>query len=264
MNTLKTMLLLAFTLALAALAGCIRDEGCDGGSDCPSPLFCDSARDVCVECLSDSQCRSDEVCDRGWCEFDSGPPIDDPCGDFGEACCGGSACDAGLFCSRGTCIWEPEETCGGEGDECCSGSTCDGSLECVSDSCRRPASTCSRGIDQSCSSDAECCSDPTSGAPGYCTGLDGIFTCRAGCTANSQCASGCCTTRTDGVGVCSPPSLCSSGYPSGYRLFSCGCWGYTDGRDAPDPRCASGWVRFSFECAGTCSGGGFPYAVYCR
>lgn len=252
----KTIATLTLFLLGALASGCVTGA-CDRDSDCPDPLLCDRAEATCVECLEEGDCLADEQCVRGWCERD----VQVSCGGDGEACCDGSACDAGLSCDGGVC--RGASACGGEGQACCGG-TCSGSLECSGGVCARPAPSCTRSIDQSCASDAECCDDPISGAPAACTGIDGVFTCRAECSSNAQCLSGCCAPRDDGVRVCSPTAFCSTGFAPGTRLAGCGCWGYTDGRDFPEPRCASGWAAISFECPGYCTGGGYPYAIYCR
>ncbi len=53
-----------------------------------------------------------------------------------------------------------------------------------------------------------------------------------------------------------------SGYPPGYGMQACGCWGFNPPVSAPEPRCASGAVRLN-QCPGHCMGGGSPYAYVC-
>jgi hypothetical protein len=52
------------------------------------------------------------------------------------------------------------------------------------------------------------------------------------------------------------------GWPRGFATQGCGCWGPTTGFN-PDQRCASGGVTV-VACAGTCNGGGPPYAWLCQ
>lgn len=54
----------------------------------------------------------------------------------------------------------------------------------------------------------------------------------------------------------------NSGFPSGYGMKICGCWGYNPPAYAPEPRCQSGTVRINM-CPGFCQGGGSPYAYVC-
>ena len=54
-----------------------------------------------------------------------------------------------------------------------------------------------------------------------------------------------------------------SGFPPGFGMQVCGCWGFNPPNVAPEPRCQSGQVRIN-QCAGFCPGGGSPYAYVCR
>ena len=59
-----------------------------------------------------------------------------------------------------------------------------------------------------------------------------------------------------------PPPIQGSGFPSGFGMQVCGCYGPTAGW-APEPRCQSGAVRANL-CAGFCPAGGQPYAFVCQ
>ena len=60
----------------------------------------------------------------------------------------------------------------------------------------------------------------------------------------------------------SPPTS-SIGYPPGYGMQVCGCWGFNPPLTAPEPRCQSGQVRLN-GCPGGCPTGGVPYAYICQ
>lgn len=59
------------------------------------------------------------------------------------------------------------------------------------------------------------------------------------------------------------PQQAGGGFPSGFGMQVCGCWGFNPPPVAPEPRCASGAVRIN-ACPGFCQGGGNPYAYVCR
>ena len=54
-----------------------------------------------------------------------------------------------------------------------------------------------------------------------------------------------------------------SGFPSGHGMRQCGCWGLYPALGAPELLCQSGFVRLN-QCAGSCQGGGSPYAYVCE
>lgn len=60
-----------------------------------------------------------------------------------------------------------------------------------------------------------------------------------------------------------PPPIAAGGFPSGFGMQVCGCWGFNPPPVAPEPRCASGAVRIN-ACPGFCPGGGSPYAYICQ
>jgi hypothetical protein len=55
----------------------------------------------------------------------------------------------------------------------------------------------------------------------------------------------------------------TGGFPSGYGMQVCGCWGFNPVQFAPEPRCQSQSVRPN-PCPGFCPGGGMPYAYVCQ
>ncbi|WP_290575991.1 hypothetical protein [Ketobacter sp.] len=60
-----------------------------------------------------------------------------------------------------------------------------------------------------------------------------------------------------------PATQRDRGYPSGYGMLVCGCWGYNPPPLSAESKCASGFVRVNI-CPGFCAGGGSPYAYVCQ
>lgn len=54
-----------------------------------------------------------------------------------------------------------------------------------------------------------------------------------------------------------------TGFPSGYGMQACGCWGPNAMPAAPETRCQSQSVRINW-CPGACPMGGSPYAYVCQ
>lgn len=71
------------------------------------------------------------------------------------------------------------------------------------------------------------------------------------------------TERAQYIAQCAGIELPPPGFPSGYGMQACNCWGYNPPSVAPEPRCQSGYVRIN-QCPGYCTGGGSPYAYVCR
>lgn len=59
------------------------------------------------------------------------------------------------------------------------------------------------------------------------------------------------------------PAPVAVGFPSGYGMQVCGCWGVNPAPIAPEARCQSGRVRLN-ACPGGCPTGGVPYAYVCQ
>ena len=60
----------------------------------------------------------------------------------------------------------------------------------------------------------------------------------------------------------SPPSIATSGFPPGYGMKVCGCWGPNPPPTEVESRCASGRVRTN-ACSGFCAPGHPVYAYVC-
>lgn len=69
--------------------------------------------------------------------------------------------------------------------------------------------------------------------------------------------------RAQFIAQCAGIELPPPGFPSGYGIQVCGCWGYNPTVVAPEPRCQSGYARVN-RCIGFCPGGGSPYAYVCQ
>jgi hypothetical protein len=54
-----------------------------------------------------------------------------------------------------------------------------------------------------------------------------------------------------------------AGFPPGFGMQVCGCWGFSPAVIAPESRCASGMVQVNI-CPGFCPTGGNPYAYVCQ
>lgn len=59
------------------------------------------------------------------------------------------------------------------------------------------------------------------------------------------------------------PAQAQGGFPSGFGMQVCGCWGFHPAPIAQEPRCTSRAVRINV-CPGFCPGGGNPYAYVCQ
>lgn len=117
------------------------DPACDAGFVCDQDECIDSGGGDAVgagECL-DGACMAvcggegedccNFACDSGLaCAGMPGTCVDDGCGSNGQACCGGTTCDAGLLCEEMGCV-----PCGAQGQACCENMECDGGLACVED-----------------------------------------------------------------------------------------------------------------------------------
>lgn len=166
----------------------------------------------------------------------------DGCGGSCGACSAGTRCDdaLGRCVSGGGCTRSVGQSCAIDADCCasngiasrcldlwgfgrvctascttsasCGGMCCarfeDNSMACAHPRFCADTSRCTRRIDESCTTDADCCADGTTGVPGLCTCVGASCTCRSMCRSHADCTSRCCSVRTDGTAVCSPPSLC--------------------------------------------------------
>ena len=71
------------------------------------------------------------------------------------------------------------------------------------------------------------------------------------------------TERAQFIANCAGINLPPPGFPSGYGMQQCGCWGGNPSPVAREPRCQSGRV-VAMQCNGFCQGGGFPYGYTCQ
>lgn len=189
---------------------------CEG---CPSTATCSSP--VGTSCTTDSQCCAQSNGDPTYCTGESG-----------------------TYVCRAACTQDRDCVSG-----CCATRT-DGVRVCASAS----YCACSVSVNGSCTSDAQCCPQ-TNGDATYCTTDNGVSTCRAACTTNSDCVSGCCTPRTDGVRVCAAANYCD---PCAAHSNCASCTGDT----------ACGWCDGSRTCRtggasgsndGVCTGSDWAY-----
>lgn len=157
---------------------------CSGGQTCSPSGVCQTAcfariGDVCT---TDTDCCADPSGVRSRCVRLTG---------VGTVCT--AVCSAGADCASGCCVSLTDGT-----------RACNIPLFCAS------TSMCYAGIDQPCGRDADCCRE-TSGLrnPTACTCFGSACSCAALCSQNSDCTSGCCARRSDGVRICARTSACS-------------------------------------------------------
>lgn len=93
------------------------------------PAACGSLNQACC---NGTACNAGLSCQGGSCRV---PPTS--CGNVGEACCG-TACNGGLSCQSGTCRSALPAPCGGKDEVCCGGTACNSGLSCQSGTCKPP------------------------------------------------------------------------------------------------------------------------------
>ncbi len=148
----------------------------DGIHVCANTSYCTCTAAVGTACTADAQCCPESTGNPTYCT-----------GMNGVSQCQ-AACTLNSNCVSGCCA-----------------ARADGVHVCADPSY---CAACSVAVGNTCSSDAQCCADPTSGRTTYCTNEVGTTVCRTTCTVGTDCASGCCARRSDGVFICSDPSLC--------------------------------------------------------
>jgi hypothetical protein len=188
----------------------------------------------------------------GWAitSCSSSKPSSSPCGGASQACCQGTACNAGLTCNGGTCQpasfdstglpqanppggtgYGPSPGTGGvgrgraNGDTCATGSDC-ASLNCPDGKCAKPGATASTPI-----------------PPGGGKGPTG-----SACATNGDCASGYC------------------GYSDSLGDAACGTAPQSCGNQTIDPKvaiCCRQGGQFWGCAAGTCGDAGVPCYPTC-
>jgi|GEM_PF-1169238 len=108
----------------------LKMDGQETDLDCGGPGACDRCSPG-KRCKEASDCAGDSDCQGGLCTT-----VEAPCGGFGQECCAGGACDAGLGCNNDLCA------CGPDNGVQCGGTCCAAGQHCVKDACVDPAPTC--------------------------------------------------------------------------------------------------------------------------
>ena len=172
--------------------------GCSAGR-CSGGRLCDTERQLCVDCLSDSDCRDPE---RPHCAG-AMPPVSWPrrCG----VCARGPGCKPGFHCDESQFATSCQPGCVRDRD-------CSASQRCIGVECR-----------DLCTTDDDCPVDT------YCAGSICLPGCRSdrGCDGGACCAGRCLDTSSDPLncGGCTGPDA---------GMFTCG-----DGGACCGGRCAN-------------------------
>lgn len=69
--------------------------------------------------------------------------------------------------------------------------------------------------------------------------------------------------RAQFIAECAGIELPPPGFPPGYTMQQCDCWGGNPAPEAREPECQSGWVGI-VQCRGYCQLGGRPYGYVCQ
>ncbi len=193
--------------------------GCS--APCTDGTVCDGTSCVCPPDACCPVCGTNETCTFGSCVS---------CGNDGDACCDGGACNAGTTCVAGSCT-----ACGGVGEACCDGNQCDPGGACnglTCDACGEVGQACCEGTcngDATCSpSDGQCHGTSTCGAEGQaccipnscsstdlvCQGVVGGMCVQCGAQGQPCCSGNSCNNGTlscqgsiAGGGTCNPCGL---------------------------------------------------------
>lgn len=158
---------------------------CDDDDDCPGAVC---SQGVCCNRACAAPCNVCSAATGGICT-----PVG--CGMPGECQTGPGACNA----STGACAYPVASdgaACGAEiaGRVCCGGACCAAGENCVDGACQAPCST----LGGTCQGEEQCCQDGVTACDGgtCCHGVE------ESCSTDSQCCSGRCR---DGETCCSPP-----------------------------------------------------------
>src|SRR5258708_755379 len=92
--------------------GCVKSLTCKNSLDCPSDLVCDNAKQLCVDCINDADCKSQERCVsqvcRGACTSDKDcTPFNQLCemaAGYCVSCLSSAQCASDQHCSKGVCV----------------------------------------------------------------------------------------------------------------------------------------------------------------
>lgn len=202
--------------ACSATTDCCDPQSTCNANICSVPVAC---RTLGGRCLKSTDCCPGLLCDA--LRECSNPPhgctrnSDCPSGQYCvSSTCTTATCSASKPCSGGRSYWGCATgtstfyvTSDGTIFTCATPSNCNSAANQVVAWCGTP-STCTVNVGGNCTSQAQCC--PQGSDPTYCTTDNGVSVCRAGCSVNSNCTSGCCAARTDGIKVCSTANHCSS------------------------------------------------------
>jgi len=203
-------------------------DGCGGTCGaCTGNLVCDTVRGSCTPTCTPScagrNCGLDN-CGTGSCGTCQAGQSCSPTGTcvsacfarVGEACTSDTDCcaDRGITsrCVRLTGVGTVCTAACSTGTDCASGccvSLTDGTRACNIPLFCANNSACFASVGSTCARDADCCRE-TSGLrnPTACTCFGSDCSCAALCSQNSDCTSGCCARRSDGVRICARASAC--------------------------------------------------------
>ncbi len=203
---------------------CTTDADC-----CPSAgasTFCANLGNLGNTCTV--RCTTDAMCSTGCCAM---------LGDGTSACAPAVACGATTSCTR-----SPGQTCSADADCCADTATvratvctayvshpavcwpvCTSNTDCSTGCCLPhasgvracapaslcgPSPTCIAATGAPCAVDTDCCPDPATGTATVCTNVGDGPVCSPACTVGTDCATGCCAMRSDGVRSCAPATAC--------------------------------------------------------
>jgi hypothetical protein len=203
-------------------------DGCGGTcGECSSGLVCDSVRGSCTPTCTPScagrncgpnncgtgscgTCLAGQVCSpSGMCSSACFARTGDPCTADADCCS-----DRGLTtrCVRLTGVGQVCTAACASASDCVSGccvSLTDGTRACNIPLFCASNAACRAPVGGACARDADCCRE-TAGLrnPTACTCFGSDCSCAALCSQNSDCSSGCCARRDDGVRICARASAC--------------------------------------------------------
>jgi len=174
---------------------CLSDTDCSGDE-----AFCNPDNHTCVECLSDATCTDGNLCTTDSCTAGSCVHTNNtnPCND-------GNACTTGDACGGGTCNGGAAPNCNDNNP--CTNDSCDPSTGCVhtnntnacndgnacttNDTCG--GGICNGGVPPSCNDNNVCTTDSCNPSTG-CVHANNTVSCSDGnaCTTGDVCGGGTC------------------------------------------------------------------------
>jgi len=203
-------------------------DGCGGVcGTCPGGLVCDSVRGSCTPTCTPTcagrNCGPNN-CGTGSCGTCLSGQACSPSGTCVSACFArvGDACTADADCCADRGVTTRCVRLTGVGTVCTA--ACANNSDCVSGCCAplndgtracnvalfcASNAACFSPVGGACSGDMDCCRETTGlQNPTACTCVGAACNCAALCSQHSDCASGCCARRSDGVRVCAAASAC--------------------------------------------------------